>query len=329
MRPGTDKRQAQEGAGKAPRLLLAVLASVFAVDPVRALPVERCVNLGNALEAPAEGEWGPPILLEDLGWIAAQGFDAVRLPVRFDAHWNGVIDPAFLRRVDEVIGWAGSEGLAVILDLHHFEALMADPDGQAGVFVSIWEELARHYASMSEGLIFELLNEPSGALDTARLGPLYAGAIAAIRRHSPDRWIVAGGEDWNGIEAMLELELPPDDRVALTFHYYEPYAFTHQLARWRDEVLPPADWGSPADRARIEADFDRAASADRPVLLGEFGVAGEVSPELRAPWTEAVRRAAEARGVGWCIWALEAEFPIRDPATGQWVPGVERALFGR
>ena len=307
---------------------LVALLQAAAAQSADALPVERCVNLGNALDAPVEGDWGPPLARADIAWVAAQGFDAVRLPVRFHAHWDGAIDPEVLARVDEVIGWAEAEGLAVILDLHHFDPLMEDPDRYASVFVAIWEELARHYAAMPEGPVFELLNEPFGALDNARLAPLYAEAIAAIRRHDPARWIVVGGDDWNGIEAMLALDLPEDDRIALTFHYYEPHAFTHQLARWRDEVLPPADWGSPADLARIDADLDRAASAKRPVLLGEFGVAGEVSPDLRTPWTEAVRRAAEARGFGWCVWALEAEFPIRDRATGLWVPGFERALMG-
>lgn len=307
-------------------LRLAVLTAV-AANPVLALPVERCVNLGNTLDAPAEGDWGPPLARSDIDWIAAQGFDSVRLPVRFHAHWNGAIDPGFLGRVDEVIDWTRSEGLTVILVLHHFDPLMHDPDAHAPVFLAIWEELARHYAAMPGALIFELLNEPSGVLDNARLAPLYAEAIAAIRDHSPERWIIVGGDTQNGIEAMLTLDVPADARIALTFHYYDPLDFTHQLARWRDEVLPPRDWGSAADHAQIATDFDRAALVDRPVLLGEFGVAGEVSPEVRTLWTEAVRRTAEARGFGWCIWALGAEFPIRDRTTGHWVPGFEQALL--
>ena len=46
----------------------------------------RGVNLGNALEAPREGEWG--IVLEEAFFrlIAEAGFDTVRVPIRWSAH---------------------------------------------------------------------------------------------------------------------------------------------------------------------------------------------------------------------------------------------------
>ena len=49
-------------------------------------PVDRCMNLGGALEAPNEGDWGYTIRAEDLETIKAAGFDTVRLPVRWDVH---------------------------------------------------------------------------------------------------------------------------------------------------------------------------------------------------------------------------------------------------
>ena len=49
-------------------------------------PVQRCMNLGGALEAPNEGDWGYTIREKDLEAIKAAGFDTVRLPVRWDVH---------------------------------------------------------------------------------------------------------------------------------------------------------------------------------------------------------------------------------------------------
>jgi endoglucanase len=306
---------------------LCALPPVVLADAARALPVARCVNLGNALDAPNEGAWGPPIARDDIAWIAAQGFDTIRLPVRFDAGWDGRIAPALLRRTDEVIGWALDDGLRVILDLHHFDALMTAPDRHGATFHAIWAELAAHYTGAPDALMFELLNEPHGALDTARLAALYAPAITAIRAHHPRRWIIAGGADWNDIAAMLALDLPQDDRIALTFHYYRPYDFTHQLADWTGFDHPARDWGSDADYATLAADFGFAATATRPVLLGEFGVYAEARLDQRARWTDAVRRAAEAQGMGWCVWALDAHFSIRDRATGDWIAPMHDALM--
>ena len=46
-------------------------------------PVQRCMNLGNALDSPErEGEWGYTIRREDLERLKAAGFDTIRVPVR-------------------------------------------------------------------------------------------------------------------------------------------------------------------------------------------------------------------------------------------------------
>jgi endoglucanase len=304
-------------------------AVILALLPTLALslPVERCVNLGNSLDAPTEGAWGPALQRGDLTWIAAQGFDTVRLPVRFSAHWDGQIDPAFLARVDEVIGWAREDGLKIILDLHHFEALMTDPVGQTPVFQAIWAELGDHYAGAPDDLMFELLNEPNNLLSQDRLPDLYAPVIADLRTQHPDRWIIVGGGNWNNIAGMLALEVPDDPRIALTFHYYSPFEFTHQRAEWVTPVMPASDWGTDQDKRRLQSDMGWASGRDLPILLGEFGAYSAADPGQRAAWTATARRAAEAQGFGWCVWALDAGFPIRVPGTDDWVTGMQDALL--
>src|SRR5262249_49101384 len=47
-------------------------------------PMRRGVNLGNALEAPNEGDWGYKIETDHLSAIAAAGFDGIRIPVKWD-----------------------------------------------------------------------------------------------------------------------------------------------------------------------------------------------------------------------------------------------------
>ncbi len=75
-------------------------------------PVKYCVNMGNTLEAPNEGEWGFVIQEEYFALLADAGFDSVRLPVRWSAHTAEsapyTIDPAFFERIDEVIGPSGT-----------------------------------------------------------------------------------------------------------------------------------------------------------------------------------------------------------------------------
>ena len=93
--------------------------------------IRNCVNMGNMLEAPIEGEWGTVVAEHYFSAIAEAGFDTVRIPI----HWSGhtdtrapyTIDPIFLARVDEVIGWALDANLQVILNVHHYYEIMDTP----------------------------------------------------------------------------------------------------------------------------------------------------------------------------------------------------------
>ncbi|MBX3029673.1 MAG: cellulase family glycosylhydrolase, partial [Chloroflexi bacterium] len=82
------------------------------------------------------------------------------------------------------------------------------------------------------------LNEPNGALDAELWNAMIERAVARIRETDPDRWIVVGPVDWNAIGALPSLELPDDDRLVLTVHYYDPFEFTHQGADWVDPSPP-------------------------------------------------------------------------------------------
>ena len=308
---------------------LAALALTFALScPAlsQGFPVQRCVNLGDALDSPTvEGEWSYTIATADLDRIAAAGFDTVRLPVRFSTRWDGgQIDPAFLARVDEVIRAALDRDLTVILDLHHFTDLMADPQGQAATFAAIWAALGDHYAGWPDGLILELLNEPSGDLTTGAAVALYRPVIADLRRSHPTRWIVLGGGDWSKLASLSQM---PDvgPRTVTTFHYYDPYDFTHQQVPWSEDPLPARTWGTDADRAVVAADMARAADHPGPVFLGEFGTYRAVDPAVRRDWIATVRHAAETAGLPWCIWSLASNFGITDTG-GDWLPGMTDAL---
>jgi len=319
--------RARQGLSPARRGLAAVLMAAGLTGAAWAdLPVERCLNFGNALDAPFEGAWGPAITEHDLDWIAGAGFDTLRLPVRFGSHWKDGIWPGFLARVEQVIGQALDRGLTVILDLHHFDELMADPDAHAETFVAIWTELAGHFEGYDERLIFELLNEPRGALTTARAMELYQTVLPIIRREHPDRWIILGGGHMNNLDEMLSMPAM-GPRIALSFHYYAPMQFTHQQSHWTGENYPASLWGRPKERAITRAAIARAARADMPVFLGEFGVVREADGVSRNAWIETVREAAEEAGIGWCYWAYGAGFDLRDFSGYEWYPGLYRALM--
>lgn len=309
------------------RNLAALICTALAL-PAEALPVERCINLGNALEAPTEGEWGYVIQRDHITSVAKAGFDTVRLPVKFSGRWNGErIDPALLARVDEVIGWAREDGLQIILDLHHFDELMQAPGAYADDFFAIWQDIAAHYRDAPNDLIFELLNEPSYELTTEGAVALFDRVVPMIRSIHPERWIILGGGRWSAATEMAGLPVY-DERTAHTFHFYLPFEFTHQQAHFIDQPPPPRGWGTAQDRAETATELARGLSHDSaPVLLGEFGVY-EAAPEQDAiDWLAFVARAADSAGVGWCVWSIAPPFAILETESGTWRDGRLGALM--
>ncbi len=100
-------------------------------------------------------DWGVHYTPDDLRLIRAEGFDHVRIPVGWH-HYTGPapeyrIKPEFFARADELIDAALTQGLGVIVNIHHFDDFTTDPKGQTPKFLAIWEQLAAHYAEGARG----------------------------------------------------------------------------------------------------------------------------------------------------------------------------------
>ena len=77
--------------------------------------------MGNTLEAICgETVWGGAYTTQRLiDSVKAAGFNTVRLPCAWDCHaTNGVINPAWLARVQEIVDYCINDDLYVILNIH-------------------------------------------------------------------------------------------------------------------------------------------------------------------------------------------------------------------
>lgn len=128
----------------------------------------RGMNLGAALEAPREGDWGVTIKPDYFRIIKQAGFNSVRVPIKWSAHAASqppyTIDAKFFDRIDEVVQQALDNGLVIVLDLHHYYAMMKDPDQNASRLIALWTQISAHYSNYSDHVYFELLNEPQNNL---------------------------------------------------------------------------------------------------------------------------------------------------------------------
>ena len=290
----------------------------------------RGLNLGNALEAPREGQWGVILRAEYFRLIKEAGFGSVRIPIRWSARAAQrapyTINPPFFERVDWAVDQALSNGLTVVINMHHYEELMQRPKEHEGRFLALWAQIAEHYKDYPADLLFELLNEPNGGMTVSAWNRLLLEAIRTVRETNPRRVIVVGPANWNGIISLASLELPPDDRnIIVTVHYYEPFRFTHQGAEWVSGSGPwlGTTWdGTSSQELEVSSDLDLAANwgknNNRPIFLGEFGAYGKADMDSRACWTAFVARQAEERGMSWAYWEFCAGFGVYDKGLKRW-----------
>ncbi len=332
----------------------------------------RGANLGNGLEAPPGQNWGGHYTPQDLRIMHAEGFDHVRIP----AGWHNYtgpgpkfrIRPEFFARVDELANAGLGEGLAVLINIHHFDDFTTNPKEQSPRFLDIWRQIAEHYSRAPEGLALELLNEPKDAATTEVINPIFAEAIREIRRIDPKRTIFLGPSKWNSIAELPKLQLPDDDdNLVVTVHNYDPFYFTHQGANWAGPdtkvtgILfpgPPAKPLSPDPSLKVNKwvlDWIKAYNTQptatnpssphaflgavdqarewseyygRPIHVGEFGCFTTAEPVSRANYYRAFREAGEKAGFGWAIWDWKAGFHYWNAKTNKAEPGMHDALFG-
>ncbi len=296
--------------------------------------------MANMLEPPNEGDWGRAINATDFADIKAAGFSTVRIPVRWSNHASYAapytIDPAFMARVEQVVGLARTAGLKVILNVHHYEDaggnVFTDPAGQTARLAGLWKQIAARFASQPDSALwFELLNEPHDQLTNANLVATLGPALAEVRATNRTRPVVIGGGSWSGVGSLATLALPNDAYLVVTFHTYDPFNFTHQGATWITPTPPMGTtFGSASDLAEVDRNVqavrDYMTRTGRPVFLGEFGANDPIAVPERAAYYRTLHDRYGAANVDGCVWGYTNSFAFRDPVTGVWKAELLRAL---
>ncbi len=297
---------------------------------------------------------------EEADFLKHAGFTVCRLPLApdllFDSNNPGSLSPN-LRYVDHAVRLLLNAGLAVILDPIHgsssdatWERRMAhDPSFLTKVEI-YWQALARHFAKFSsDRIFFEVMNEPHltaiEKIDPSWWAAVQQKLVVAIRKGAPFNTIIATGEKWGGIDGLVELKPLPERNIVYSFHWYEPFTFTHQGAVWTGPIqaeLHNVPYPSSPDTVdslaesladsrarqrvlkygkerwnikRIRAGLARAAmwgqSNKVPIFCGEFGAYRKDSNEKdRVKWLSDVRQVLESLGIGWAMWDYETDFGL-------------------
>ncbi|GAA2616220.1 cellulase family glycosylhydrolase [Paractinoplanes durhamensis] len=243
-------------------------------------------NLGNQLEAnsngiPSETAWGNPVVTQALiNQVKASGFKTIRIPVSYLGNIGAApgytVNSAWLTRIAEVVNYAYSQGLYVLINMHGdgYKSitgswLVCDAADQTTIkakYAAVWQQIATKFASYNDHLIFESMNEefdgqygtPTSACysNINAYNQIFVDTVRKTGSTNASRWLLVPG--WNtNIEytaGNYGFVLPTDtnrsstipsaeQRIMISVHYYDPWDFAGQ----EDGTI--TQWGAAATNA--------------------------------------------------------------------------------
>lgn len=282
----------------------------------------RGVNVSRWFRFPADDSESHALSFitdADLDLLKFLGVSVVRLAVApaqlLAPGMTDCVDPRRLAYIDRAVALFISRGLFVVLQYHDETRAMETSMSAVDAFERLWIALARHFGDFSpDTLALEILNEPVFDRAPRAWFPIQRRIVAAVRAAAPHHTIVTGGPHWSSLDGLL-MSAPLDHpNIVYTFHFYEPFDFTHQGALWADaRVKNLAGVRYPATvqeatyiERRIASAGEWAARHGVPVWAGEFGAYPPAAPRMdRLRWLHDVRTALERHAIGWAVWSYD------------------------
>lgn len=330
------------------KIVLVCFALISSLMLAQEAPFHRGVNLTNWFQASGPGQVQyNKYTRTDFENIKSLGFDVIRLPINLHHMTSGepdyTVDTLFLNYLGRVITWAEELELYLILDNHTFSVSEATDPAVGDILNKVWEQMAQAFSARSEYLCYEVLNEPHGITD-ALWNQIQQSVVETIRQVDTMHYIVIGPAGWNSYNNLSSMPDYEDDKLIYTFHFYDPFLFTHQGASWVNpsmEVLEdvpfPYDpatmpskpeqfdgtWvGSSFDSYGQEGNVDRIRELidiavrfreqrGAPLYCGEFGVYQPNSPEEdRVHWYKEVSSYLDSMNIAWTTWDYHGGFGL-------------------
>ncbi|HEY3268061.1 MAG TPA: cellulase family glycosylhydrolase [Armatimonadota bacterium] len=347
----------------------AALASAALAKP--GIPAARLNRLNHGINLGAYRYSDAAVTPELARALRKAGFRHVRLPVDPSTLLNpddpAALNPAGVAKLNATLDVLLKAGFAVSVDMHDPDKRIWNDDAWGDRFVAFWGAMAKELSRRDpERLFMEVANEPTSD-DPAHWAALQARCLAAMRKAAPRHTLVATPNmcitagNWD-VKKVLETFRPVADRnVLYTFHYYNPFLFTHQGATWSwDGVKGLSGIPYPSSPAAVAAAADRYPEPQKDYItqygserwdakklvedmrfavdwarkygvainLGEFGAYRNGPEDSRLRWLHDARGAAEGYKVPWTIWDDGGGFGVTNGRDANLNAGALKALFG-
>lgn len=189
---------------------------------------------------------------EDLKRLRATGFDFIRIPVdpgpflASPREKRTLLQTSLFEAVEEAL----SVDLSVIVNIqpnestHYWvsERMIGSRDAPAfDLYRTLVIEIAIGLDRLRAGRVaLEPVNEPPQVCDSATWSAVQMALLTEARSAAPRLILLATGSCGSMIRGLEQVDPAPLlklDPILFTFHFYEPYLFSHQGASWMREPI--------------------------------------------------------------------------------------------
>lgn len=299
--------------------------------------------------------WGNPKATKELFTsLKKNGVNAVRIPVTWRDHMdsNGNIDREWMDRVQQVVDYAYSQGMYVIINVHHdgggdpkfgawiIEESQKDYNTFLKKYNNVWKQIAERFKNYSDYLIFESMNEVG--FDTLynknkadaynlinKINQDFVDIIRATGGNNAKRHLLIAGY-YTDIERTCDsLYKMPDDkagRCILSVHYYTPWDFCTCDRKHT--------WGTNSEVRQMETLIGKMKKnfVDNgiPVIIGEYAASGSDLSSCIF-FIEKLNKLCSDYGIATFIWdsGRQVNRKTYKWRTPQYLEALKRATSGK
>lgn len=317
----------------------------------RQIAFNRAKALDNGISISwLEQTWNKDILNTDgikpadLQLLKQLGFKTIRLPVAFRYFEKShVPQQQVLARIDKVWALCRQHGFKLIIDYHYGDLADSNCVSATKNIINTWTAIAKKYLHTdANALFYEIYNEPPPMNPQLWKDAAY-NIVNAIRKIDKRRTLLVGASNYNSIYELSRFIRLPDDNIIYTFHFYEPFLFTHQGAEWVGDQMATTGVPFPynvekfpamnrkakgtageANYNKYHLDGNEGSIKDKlqivknwankyavPIICGEYGSYNKYADEQsRCNYVNAVRRSLKTLNIPGILWDYNTSFSL-------------------
>ncbi len=332
-----------------------MLGSIFGMFSYSQAPFHKGVNLTGWFQTTgAHNIQFRKFTKKDFSDIKSLGCDVIRLPINMHEMTLGapdyIIDPLLLTFMDSTVTWAEELQLHLLIDNHSFDPSTNTSPDVGDILTRIWPQIAERYKNRSDLIYYEILNEPHG-ITNAVWGAIQQQTIDAIREKDNNHTIIVGPSGYNSYNDLAQMPVYDDPNLLYTFHFYDPFLFTHQGASWVSPSMEPLagvpfpydaasmpecpssligtwiesslnNYPNDGTIAKVKSLIDIAINFRETrnvnIFCGEFGVYIPNSDTTdRVAWYKVIKEYLDEKDIPWTSWDYKGGFGIFDKGSNE------------